>query len=292
MNDTLNDLRRAREQLHPAVGAFDRWSRARRRRERISRAGVISVALVIGLVGVPLMFGLIDGSPDGGTQPFDAASVDLGLRAGEYYYQHVGGRYELWWALDGSGRIRNADGDETTYGPGEFQSDTIEASGLSTDPTHLELQLRQRVEPTGASPEPYQSWYEGCGCTVEPGQEGPITWGLVRSIHDLLLAPDVTPEQKAAVFHVAEGLDGMTVTRDATDPAGRPAILLSINTEQRLHEWWFDPASLQLLAIREGDGYGGATIESAGITSSTESSDLSRVFVSSSPVPSPTPSVT
>jgi hypothetical protein len=283
MNDTLNDLRIAQEQLHPAVGAFDRWSRARQRRERIHRAGVISMALAIGLVAVPLMFGLIDGSPDGGSRPFDAASIDLGLRAGDYYYQHVGGRYELWWALDGSGRIRNADGDETTYGPGEFQSDSGPVSVLSIDPAQLEQQLRQRVEPTGASPEPYQSWFQDCGCTVDPGQEGPITWGLVRSIRELLLAPDVTPEQKAALFHVAEGLDGMTVTRDATDPTGRPAILLSINTEQMPHEWWFDPASLQLLAMRGGDPYWDTTIESAGITGSTESPDLSPVFVSSAP---------
>jgi hypothetical protein len=237
------------------------------------------MALVIGLVAVPLMFGLIDGSPDGGSRPLDGGSVDLGMGGGDYYYQHVSGRYELWWALDGSGRIRNADGDETTYERGEFPSDSGPVSGLSTDPAQLERQLRQRVEPTGASPEPYQSWFDECGCAVASGQEGPITWGLVRSIRELLLAPDVTPEQKAALFQVAEGLDGMAVTHDATDPTGRPAILLSINTEQRLHEWWFDPASLQLLTIREGDGYGGATIESAGITGSTESSDLSRVFV-------------
>jgi hypothetical protein len=282
MRETREELRTTLEQLRPAVGAFDRWNRNRERRERIRRAGVSATALVIGVVAVSVMFLSVRGSSEAGTRPLAGGpSVDVAMGAGEYYYQHLDGGPEVWWALDDSGRIRNADGDEQTYGPGEFPSDSGDVSGLSTDPAELERQLRQRVEPTGASPEPYQSWFDECGCQVEPGQEGPITWGLVRSIRELLEAPDVTPEQKVALFQVAWGLDGMTVTGDATDPAGRSAILLSIDTEQILHRWWFDPASLQLMATRDQAAHYlvTETIQSAGFTDSTETSETTRVLV-------------
>jgi hypothetical protein len=50
------------------------------------------------------------------------------------------------------------------YGPGTFYSDSGPVAGLSTDPQQLLEQLTQRVQPGGASPEPYQDW------------GGPIEW--------------------------------------------------------------------------------------------------------------------
>ncbi len=63
---------------------------------------------------------------------------------------------------------------------------------------------------------------------------------------------------------------------------GRPALLLSVTTEETLHQWWFDPSSLQLLARQDGPGPspgGGLQIvESAGIVSGDDSSELVSTF--------------
>src|SRR5206468_8617560 len=136
--------------------------------------------------------------------------------------------------------------------PGDFYSDSGPVAQLSTDPSTLLQQLRERTQPDGVSPEPYAGW------------GGPIEWGLVRSIRELLEAPDVTPEQKAALFRVAAGIDGMQVDEQATDPIGRPAIELTIDTEHTTQRWWFDPQSEQLLAA---DGnLGTIVIQYSGIT--------------------------
>jgi hypothetical protein len=165
--------------------------------------------------------------------------MDLTLPDGSYYYMRVDvGQtvYETWWATDDSGRIellRGGNGyglpQKGTVGPGEFYSDSGPVAYLSTDPAELEQQLRARVEEGGASPEPYADW------------GGPIEWGLIRSIRELLEAPDVTPAQKAALVQVAANLDGVDVEMDAQDPSGRNAILLTTDTEGQSHSWWFDP---------------------------------------------------
>ena len=186
---------------------------------------------------------------------------------------HQEGTYRTWWATDGSGRLENLDGrwhDEGEFGPGGFRSDTGPVADLSTDPAQLEAQLRVRVEPGGASPEPYERW------------GGPVEWGLIRSIRELLLAPDLSPAVKAALVEVAANLDGVTVDDRAIDPPGRAAILLSTHTEQKLNEWWFDASSHQLLAMRETFDEGGLLIdvvEAAGVARSTDSDRLGREFV-------------
>lgn len=120
-------------------------------------------------------------------------------------------------------------------------------------------QLRDRVQPNGASPEPYGDW------------GGPIEWGLISS-GELLQAPDVTPEQKAALMVVAAQLS-TSVDINAHDPQGRPAILLTLDSEHETHHWWFDPESYQPLDI---DGF---VIQEAGVVHSTDSTDLTRSFV-------------
>ena len=229
-------------------------------------------------------------------------AADLTLGDGEYYYLRVhvdpasvrlepesGGdqlqatstsdaRFEMWWAADDSGRIHNIDGSywngrfDTTFGSGEFYSDSGPVADLSTDPAQLEAQLRTRVDPGGASPEPYADW------------GGPIEWGLIRSIQELLLAPDVTPAVKATLVQVAANLDGVTVDDRAVDPQGRSALLLTSHTEDKTSEWWFDPSSLQLMSGRETFGDGSVTtnvIEAAGVAGSTDSDHLTREFIAS-----------
>lgn len=282
MNETRDLLVRARQEapvVEPDLHALYARRDARATRKK---ATTIVVALAIGLGSVGIGFASVGGtgsrlSPASG-DPVGAPSQDLSLGEGDYYSMRVDAgyaTYETWWALDDSGRIATIDKccgygrDEGTFGPGEFSSDSGPVEYLSTDPTELEQQLRERVEPGGASPEPYADWGDS---------GGPVEWGLIRSIHELLEAPDVTPAQKAALFQVAAGLNGVTADATAKDPFGRPAILLSTETEGALHQWYFDPESEQLLV--EVDG-GGVTyrVLAAGVTSAIDDSSLDRSFL-------------
>jgi hypothetical protein len=285
MTDTKDALERGRRVAPAPRGGIEDLRRRRDRKAMRAKVGTIALALVLGLGaigGAVIAFGG-EGTPGHAAAAGGAIggpTVDLTVPPGAYYYERIAGSYEIWWGADGSGRIVNDPNDDTTYEAGKLPTDSGPVAYLSTDPVELDAQLRTRVEPTGASPEPYLDWVESSAPL--PGQEGPITWGLVRSIAELLDAPDVSPEQKAALFQVAAALDGMQVTPGTTDPTGRPAVLLSINTESQLHEWWFDPQSEQLLAMRDtpdGEAAGRATvIASAGIASSTDSNDLDRRF--------------
>lgn len=292
MSDMKEMLEHARRSAPAPHGGIEELRRRQERRAARAKVGTIALALILGLGaigGTLLAFGggrapANDAASGGDGSAIGGPTVDLSIPPGGYYYQRISGMYETWWASDGSGQVADLGyGVDKTYGPGELTLDSGPVSYLSTDPVELEAQMRARVEPGGASPEPYRDWTS----SPVPGQEGPITWGLVRSIGELLDEPDVTPAQKAALFQVAAGLDGMQVTQDTTDPAGRPAILLSIETEYALHEWWFDPQSEQLLALRDtqdGHDRGGATIvQSAGIANSTDSNRLDRTFFVEAP---------
>jgi hypothetical protein len=286
-------LQRAQRLAPPVEPDLERLHRRRERRARTGRIGTAVLALVIG-------FGAIGGAwwafrgESGATQVAEGPAVGppttgLAVGQGDYYYLRVkatswtatgsglepdNAAYETWWATDDSGRIHNIAGswyDEGVVSVGAFRSDTGDVSGLSTDPAELEAQLRIRVEPNGASPEPYAEW------------GGPVEWGLIRSIRELLMSADVTPAQKAALVQVAANLDGVTVDDRAVDPAGRAAILLSTHTESKLTEWWFDPASHQLMAMREAADENGEhttfLVEAAGIAKSTDTDHLVREFV-------------
>jgi hypothetical protein len=297
MNDLHDHLTRARALAPTSSLDIDALHRRRGGLERRKRASALtlSLAIVIALIGG--MFSLArhsrvltnagsDGSDGRIASNVPGPSVDLALAPGQYYYLRISGVYATWWATDGSGQMIDLGyGASGTFAPGGFVSDSGPVAYLSTDPTELEAQLRARVQPGGASPEPYQGW----GYSPAPGQEGPITSGLVRSIGELLTAPDVSPAQKAALFRVAAGLGGMNVTPAVTDPAGRPATLLSIETEGALHEWWFDPSSEQLLAMRDTPGTGSAgaptIVEAAGVTGAIGSTELDRTFVTRGSLP-------
>ena len=276
----MNDTRRVLEQAtrwaptsHADLEALYERRDAKRRRSRVLAA---SLALVITLGGTAFAIRAIGGPArtalSGGGQ-IGTPTQNLQLGEGEYYYQRFDGGWgvcESWWALDDSGRLDIAvksSGGGSCWGskkgicePGTFYSDSGAVAQLSTDPQELLSQLEDRVQPDGASPEPYADW------------GGPIEWGLIRSLGELLQAPDVTPEQKAAMMVVAADLS-TSIDTDAPDPEGRPAILLTLDSEHQTHQWWFDPESHQPLAM------GGFIVQAAGVVRSTDTTDLSRSFV-------------
>jgi hypothetical protein len=277
-NDTRNLFERATgaaPDSHPDLqGLYER--RARKVRGARLRAGAVAAVIAVG--GVAVGFNMLSSSggtftPASGDQ-VGAPTQNLQLSPGEYYFVQFDGGWgvcQSWWALDDSGRLDTLVRDPAqgncwgpaggeTYGPGKFYSDTGPVADLSTDPDVLLDQLRQRTQPDGASPEPYADW------------GGPIEWGLIRSLGELLEAPDVTPKQKAAMMVVAAELS-TSVDLHSHDPQGRPAILLALDSEHETHQWWFDPESHQPLDL---DGF---VIQAAGVVSGTSSTDLNRSFV-------------
>jgi len=288
-----DELTRAQRLAPPVAPDLERLHRRRERRARTGRIGTAALALVIGFGGIGGAWWAFRGESSA-TQAAQGDRVgpptaDLALGGGDYYYVRMRATgwtatdsglrpdntvYETWWATDDSGRLHNIAGSwyrDGTYPAAGFVSDTGDVSDLSTDPAELEAQLRIRVEPGGASPEPYAGW------------GGPVEWGLIRSISELLVSADVPPAQKAALVQVAANLNGVTVDDRAIDPSGRSAILLSTHTESKLTQWWFDPTSHQLMsALETYDDRGettGYVIEAAGIAKSTDTDHLVREFV-------------
>lgn len=279
MTDVRTDLERARGAAPPPEGDLEGLYRRRARKARRQRVATFAVVGCIVLGSLALVGpGFLNSgggarARDGGA--IGAPTVDLAIPAGSFYYQRIDvgqTRFEMWWAADDSGRIALLDGGSDygvntgTFDAGQFPSDSGPVKYLSTDPAELDQQLRARVEPGGASPEPYAGW------TGAPTVE----WGLIRSIGELLEAPDVTPAVKAALLQVAAGLDVVTVDLHATDPLGRDAILLTSDTEQQIHRWWFDPRTYQLMATNDG-----WTVLSAGVTPDTSTAQPDPVFVPS-----------
>jgi hypothetical protein len=278
MNDVRTRLDVARRQAPDVPADLRRLYGWRRAKERRRRVAITVIALVIGVAPIAVALGTIarHGRPYtvGRGAQMGVPSIDLTLAPGEYYYVRIeaaDATYETWWALDDSGRIRGLDGVslgdlEGTYAPGAFASDSGPVADLSTDPAELIEQLRERVGNGGASPEPYRDW------------GGPVEWGLIVSITELLEAPDVPPAQKAALMSVAADLDGIEVDPRAHDPTGRAAILLTSEVGHATHRWWFDPESHQPLAIDNGGGLD-VLIQAAGVTASIETTRLERTFV-------------
>jgi hypothetical protein len=174
-----------------------------------------------------------------------------------------------WYALDDSGRIREQGagigGAGRTYAAGDFPNDTGDLSGLSTDPATLLDQLVQRTGPDGASPEPYDDF--------TTGPESPLTAGLVRAAGELLNDTNSTPALRATLALVLAGLDGASVQR-GHDPFGREAVDVSIQSEREIHHWWFDPQTLQLLVLADGEPEGSTyfvlVVEASGYVDDTD----------------------
>ncbi|HEY6567136.1 MAG TPA: hypothetical protein VI341_06420 [Actinomycetota bacterium] len=279
MNDTRDLLEKAgaaAPTVHPDLDGIYRRRERRRMRKRLS-AGmvglVVGVAVVAFAVGAMRQSGAERLGMAGGDR-IGSPTQDLRIPDGQYYYQRFDSGYglcESWWATDDSGRLDTAKSakyqghcwgapNEGTFEAGDFYSDSGPVAQLSTDPDEVEAQLRVRVEEGGASPEPYEDW------------GGPVEWGLIRSIGELLEAPDVAPEQKAALMIVAARLS-TAVDMHARDPRDRRAIKLTLKSENQVRQWWFDPDSHQPLVL---DGF---VTEAAGIAPSTTSVDLRPALV-------------
>jgi hypothetical protein len=277
-NDSRDLLERAAGAAPHADTNLERLYARRARRARAARLRAGAVAAVIAIAGVAVGFNMLGSSggtftPGAGDQ-VGAPTQNIQLPQSAYYYQQFDDGYgvcQSWWALDDSGRLDTLVHQSSagscwgpmggeTYPPGRFYSDSGPVANLSTDPNVLLGQLKARTQSSGASPEPYADW------------GGPIEWGLIRSLGELLEAPDVTPEQKAAMMVVASELS-TSIDMESHDPAGRPAILLTLDSEHETHHWWFDPKSHQPLDL---DGF---VVQAVGIVPDTTTTELNRSFV-------------
>jgi hypothetical protein len=249
MDDVRDRLKRASELVAPFERSFDRMIERRDRKRRSQRLASAAVAFAIAATavggGTVLLSRLGQGpldSPGAGWQ----STRRLELQPGEYFYLRVESSdlgdghvrdEETWWALDGSGEVRNhstrqgkypypPDG---TYGEGDFPIWIPNVSDLSTDPVILAAQLRE---------DPW-NWGE----PAEPKQ----LWGVIRSL--LFESPYAAPELRAAVFEVTTGIDGVVVEESERDPAGRPAVRVRFSrASEGMWDLYFDPGTHQALA--------------------------------------------
>jgi len=252
----------------PSGDPLEGVRRRRARRDGLRRAGTAVVAL--GLAGASFagIASLVQGSggPGGGgrdnplTAPPAVDASHLVVGPGQYHYElvvviltdgQVGVEVETWWGPDDSGRrrvIRSVpgwgSGPRGVFGPGEFPYLEGDLSGLSTDPAELEVQLRERSAPGGASPQP--------DTTPDPGGD-PMGGELWRAFDRLIELPNATPELRAALVRVMAGLEGSTVTAGEEDPVGRPAVRVSAEAFGLRLDAYVDPGTYQLLAFVRTD---------------------------------------
>jgi hypothetical protein len=294
MSDLRTELERAGRQAPQLQDDPLEHLRSRRARKALRgrvAAGAVSLTVVVVAIGGLWTAFHPHNAPSTPVRTLAGPSVDLTVPPNEYSFVQQdwygpgngggdgsGTKWQdqyattTWYRADDSGRIisvQNGQRSDQSYDPGNFLQDTGDLTYLSTDPTQLLAQMTDRMQPGGRSPEPFDQFTPG------PGQDGHETAGLVRSIGELLNDPNSEPALKAALFQVASGLQGMDVQQNVTDPTGRPATMLRIETEQVVHEWWFDPSSEQLLAMETLDpGSGNVTsvmvVGASGVAATTD----------------------
>jgi len=295
MSEALKrDLMRAAGDAPRSELSLDQLHKRRERWVRRRKAGVITLSLALAVATFSaLAYGIGPAAPHaagpGGAPAYAPvqfpAPAGLDMAPGEYFYRRIQTypgtdaptTMDVWWATDDSGRLRYSPTDDTTYGPGAIPTDSGPVAYLSTDAATLEQQMVDRMSVGGVSPEPFAQFTPG------PGQPDHTTAGMIRSIGELLDDRNTSPTLRAALFRVTAGLAGVETTTNTVDPVGRPAIELTVTTEDILHHWWFDPTSQQLLARSDGPASTADPIEIvevAGIVSSAESMDTSPSFVS------------
>jgi hypothetical protein len=258
------------------------------RRDRAHRRGrvvaiVMAISVAAGVVGGGLyLLRGIDGGRDDvatGWQP----SRRLDLLPGEYFYlrvtsdEAVDGHIrdlETWWALDGSGEIRNRSTRQDKYpypptgvhGEDGFPVEIGDVGELSTNPEELAAMLRN------------ERWDWA-------GPVGPDRMFKITALLSLE-APYATPHLRAALFSVASAADGMTVIERAQDPAGRLGIALERSerdgADTATWRMYFDPGTRQALAWTFESTRGGSAwmlLESAIVDATGERPDLDEWLV-------------
>jgi hypothetical protein len=253
MDDVRDRLRNASELVTPLERPFDRMVERRDRKQRSQRLASAAAAFAIaaGVVGggVILLSRLGQAQVDVADGARWQSTKELALLPGDYFYLRIESSEEedghvrdeeTWWGLDGSGEVRNRSTrqDKYPYPPsgiyarGEFPTDVVDLSELSTDASVLADQLRH---------EPWNRWL---GQPPSPD----ALWIFTRVL--LLETPPAPPELRAAVFEMASGIDGVIVSRNDLDPVGRAAIGLRVSEAENGATWmmYFDPGTHQALA--------------------------------------------
>jgi hypothetical protein len=258
MSDVRDRLRNATEFVTLPERPFERLLERRDRRRRGQRLASAAVAFAIaaaavgGGVFVLSRLGQDQVDTGGGWHSTKA----LALQPGKYFYLRVESsdlgdghvrHEETWWALDGSGEVRNRSTRQDkypyppggTYGAGAFPI-WSDVSDLSTDPSVLAGQLRQ---------EPWNH-FEG-----QPEPER--MWDLASFL--LTELPTATPDLRAALFDVARNIEGVTVIENDRDPGGREAISLAFSDGRHGATWrmFFDPGTHQATAWTFSSDRGG-----------------------------------
>jgi hypothetical protein len=232
MDDVRDRLRRASELVTSLDRPFDRMieRRDRKRRSRRLASATFAFAIASAVVGggVILLSRMGDHVPAAVGTGW-RSTKELAMQPGDYLYLRIESSgeedghirdEETWWGIDGSGEVRNRSTrqDKYPYPPsgayerGEFPIES-DVSLLSTDPEVLASQLRQ------------EPWNHSEG---EPESER--MWDLVSFL--LTDVPTSTPELRAALFDVANDIEGVVVMENDLDPVGRPAIGLRFSDEE------------------------------------------------------------
>ena len=264
-----------------------------RRRRRLLSTAVAATALtaiiatVVSTVGPDGRLGaepaaaqaLLDASRVAASQPAQLPARD------EYFYSRTrslelttsvaGGRawstltpstVELWFALDGSGRVREVSGEpklvgpddrsdwlaagsptlqaedpqrDQRFGPGELSAGTVaeadlaRMSALPTDVGTLTDEIREIVE--------------------DRGRQQDVPGLMFQEIAGLLANPAASPELRSALFEAASGIEGVELVGRATDLAGRFGTLLALDSafggKRARYTMNFDPQSTRLLEV-------------------------------------------
>lgn len=308
MTELRHRLHRASELVSPFEPAYERFLRRQKRHVRRQRLASATFALALAagvLVGVFAALGRLGSTTRGGEGSVPGAgetNAELPLGPGQYFYEKTlrilpdgqgieGGTVvvETWWSRDGSGRkeaksttASYSPGQTGTWGPEGFPVMESDLARLSTDAEELEIQLRQRSAPEGASPQP--------AVTPGPGQS-PESGALWRAVSDLLEMPNAVPELRAALFRVATRIPGVRVVEDASDPVGRHAVALAFRSEGAEKELFFDPETVQFMAEVENYGVQGrwyVIVVRAGIVDSTDERPEGKEVFFASPATDPT----
>jgi hypothetical protein len=252
MNDVRQKLRQATDRVGPPDRLFERMvvRRDRRRRRQRVTSAVIAIGVAVVVVGgaVSVLVGL-------GNHPGQSSGEQdrLALSPGQYLYLDIRSSRNAdgyvrdertWWALDGSGEVRNTSTRQDkyptpasgTYAAGTFPME-VDVSGLSTDPTEL-------VEQLGTG-----KWAD----MLVGEAESERLWEISGILLEL---PNTPPDLRAALFEMASRLDGITIVPETQDPGGRLAVALVRTNGPDTRTMYFDPQNHQLMAWTSAHGDG------------------------------------